>query len=198
MTQGRSLRILVDLDGIVADFFDALWREYHAETGELVTTSQILGWDMGRHVRHPERLTSVFHAPGFFDRLEPVSGAIPALKALVAAGHDVRVVTSPCTPHSAAEKILWCARHLPFLDQKSVSIVHRKHDLRGDVLIDDGPHNAQAFRSENPDALIVTIAYPYNVTPAYDHRFDGHDDTEAAWRRIVERVDRHSRQSWRG
>ena len=184
----RKLRVLADMDSIVADFFAGLWRDYEAATGERVATASIASWDMSKYVKDPERLVACFHSPGCFASLDPIPGAIPALQALVAEGHEVVVVSTPCTPHSAAEKISWCAHHLPFLDQRNVWIGHKKHHVRGDVLIDDGPHNISAYGLEHPRALLVGIAYPYNAHAPYHHRVEGHEDFEAAWAQILDRI----------
>jgi 5'-nucleotidase len=188
----KNLRILVDLDGIVADFFGLLFREYEWETGESIDISQILSWDMAQYVQHPETLNRIFFRPGFFTRLKPIPGALESLRALAGEGHELVIVSSPCTPHSAAEKVDWCKTHLPFLDQKNVWIGHKKHHVRGDVLIDDGPHNAVAYRSEHPEALLVSIAYPYNEGAPYNLRVHGHEDPAGAWRAILNHIRSHA------
>lgn len=184
----KKLRILVDLDGIVADFFKLLFREYERETGESVDVSQILSWDMAKFVQHPDTLNQIFSRQGFFTRLDPIPGAVEAVKELHAGGHEVVIVSSPCTHHSAAEKLEWCARHLPFLDQKNVWIGHKKHHVRGDVLIDDGPHNISAYRAEHPGALLLGISYPYNLDAPYDLRASGHDSPSVAWLQILDAI----------
>jgi hypothetical protein len=76
--------------------------------------------------------------------------------------------------------------------------------ILGDVLVDDALHNATAYRADH-DALIVTIAYPYNefilpdplkdpfVTKVvsgpvhrdpYSFRFDGWENPKRAWMKI--------------
>lgn len=192
------MRILVDLDGIVADFFKTLLHLYNGLTWdycEEVTADRILGWDMGSYVDRPELLETIYRTPGFFLRLEPVSGAVESLKQLQDSGHEIVIVSSPCTPHSAAEKISWCEQYLPFIDKKNVWLGHRKYQLQGDVLIDDGMHNAMAYRRNHPDALIYTIAYGYNEDPdhVYNGRFYGYgrhgEAAGAAWAAIVEAIE---------
>jgi 5'-nucleotidase len=181
----KKLRILVDLDGIVADFFGPLWVEYERLTGEKISTSQILCWDMSKYVSHPEVLKSIYFRHGYFTTLPTLPGAVNALGELADDGHELVIVSSPCTPHSAAEKLEWCKKHLPFLDQKNVWIGHNKHHVRGDILIDDGPHNISAYRREHPEAFLTGIAHPYNEGASYDLRADCHEKPADAWDQML-------------
>lgn len=181
------MRAVVDMDSILCGFFERLWERHEARTGEKVTTHQILSWNMSAHVKHGKELVEAFYEPGFFASLDPLPGAVRGLQALVDAGYDVLIASAPCTPHSAAEKIEWCARHLPMIPYKKVWIGHDKSELHGDVLIDDGPHNAEAYRAKHPHAKILSIAYPYNAgCRAYDLLAEGHKDPAAAWRQMIE------------
>lgn len=198
-----SMRVLCDSDSVIADFFPPLFREYARRTGEIVTVDQIKTWDMGKHVSQPDVLYGIFMEPGFFRNLQPMPGAVEALRAWVDAGIEVVVATSPCTAHSAAEKIEWCVEHVPFIDPKGLHgrikvprnlwIGHDKHHIVADVMVDDGPHNALAYRKAHPDAFIATIAYPYNEAPdgsdaPYNWRCGHWSDPAAAWAEIRQLV----------
>lgn len=190
----KKLEINVDLDSIVVDFFGGLWEDYEKVTGERVTTDQILSWDMSKHVGDPQALVKCFYEPGFFRKLKPIPGAIEALKVLHDNGHEITILSSPCTAHCATEKLEWCAQHLPFIPFGNLGIFHKKHKVTGDVLIDDGLHNVQAYRKAHPDALICGIAYPYNEDPQnhYDLRAEGFKDPVGAWTEIVWRIEMRS------
>lgn len=179
------MRIIVDLDSIAADFFKVLLEDHNAATGEGLEVSDITSWNMKECTRFPAEIYKPFMAPGFFARLPLMPGAAEALKALVDDGHEVVIATAPATPHAAAEKVAWCAQHLPFLDQKNVWIGHKKHHLQGDVLIDDGPHNALAFRQAHPNAFIATIGYAYNDVPEFNLRVGSYETAREAWQTIL-------------
>lgn len=189
----KKLRIIVDLDSIVVDFMEGLWDSIEAEHGIRGTTDTVTDF-YGLHKGLPDDFkgdtNSHFHRPGFFEGLQPLAGAIEGLKRLTAAGHEIVIASSHCTPHSAAEKILWCKEQLPFVDQKKIFIGHSKYMISGDVLIDDHIANAKAFREAQPNALILTIAYPYNKDDGdvYHQRVDGHRDPGKAWEEIVELI----------
>ena len=184
-------RILVDLDGITADFFGALFREHRRRTGERVVIDQILSWNMSSYVKNPKVLMDVFRAKGFFAKLKPLPGAVKALKRL-ARSYDVVIATYACTPHAAAEKILWCQKHLPFLNSNNIILGHRKYLIKADAIIDDGSHNLAAYSRAWPEALLIAIAYPYNAPGKVCdyYRVEGCNDTTKAWDEIVKLIEK--------
>lgn len=174
--------VIVDMDCIIVDFFTPLLDEYYSRTGELVCVSAFKSWDMDKYVRDPKTLYAIFHEQGFFSKLQPLPGAIEALKA-IKENHDVVIATSPSSDYSAAEKKAWCRDYLSFVDAKDVFIGSNKFRIKGDVLIDDAVHNAQAYRSHWPQALIMTLPYAYNVehNGVYDIRCREDLSTEICW-----------------
>lgn len=112
----RSLRIYVDMDGVIADF-----------------EANLKG-------RNPK---SVKLMPGTYIRLDPIQGALEAVRTLIASGHDVWIATKTPTHNLLAdsEKKHWINEYIPELLDKTI-ITPDKGCLRGDVLIDDRPHKA--------------------------------------------------------
>lgn len=112
----RSLRIYVDMDGVMADF-----------------EANLKG-------RNPK---SVKLMPGTYIRLDPIQGALEAVRTLIASGHDVWIATKTPTHNLLAdsEKKHWINEYIPELLDKTI-ITPDKGCLRGDVLIDDRPHKA--------------------------------------------------------
>lgn len=186
----QKIRVICDLDGNAADFFALLFEHHYRNTGERATVAQMLSWNMKAHVEHGDKLIEAFYAPGFFRQLAPMPGAVRGLKCLVDAGVEPLIVSTPCTPHSAAEKMEWCAEHLPFISHKSVWIGHDKSEFHADVLMDDGPHNAEAYRARHPHALIVGIEHPYNAgCKAYDLLAKDWANPLDAWRQMIDFLD---------
>lgn len=77
-----------------------------------------------------------------FQRLEPIPGAIAAVRELIAMGHDVFIATTAPwdNPMAWTAKRLWIEAHLPEM-KKRVFMTHRKDMLIGDYLIDDRTAN---------------------------------------------------------
>ena len=187
-------RILLDMDGILVDFFGPLFKEYRRRTGERVVMSQILGWDMSNYVGQGNVLMDVFHKKGFFRNLLPNPGAIAAVRSLVEMKDDngeprfdVLIASYACTHHAAGEKIQWVDEHLPFLSSNNIFLCHRKEMIQGDCLVDDGLHNAAGYKIAWPKALVLGIAYPYNDDKGkvYDYRVKDHAHMQRAWSDIL-------------
>ena len=87
--------------------------------------------------------------PGAYATMAPIDGALAGVRSLIGMGHDVWLATKPPTgvPHAYADKVRWVLFHLPELKRKII-LTHDKGLLRGDVLIDDRPHKANADKFE--------------------------------------------------
>lgn len=190
-----KLRIIVDMDSILVDFMEGLWNAYEKATGERGSTKNVRVWDFGTAVTDPKTLYSCMFERGFFRNLNALPGAMDAIQKLQSEGHEIIICSTPCTPHSAAEKIEWVRKHMPFLDQNKVLLGHCKNVVRGDVLIDDAIHNAMAYRKEHPNAFIATIAYPYNARhkKCYDLRAPDYKKPGKAWGTIVKGIQMYAK-----
>ncbi len=126
-----------------------------------------------------------------FDGLDPLPGAVEALRQLDDAGHEVTIVTASASdPQTAAAKLSWVERVLGW-GRHSVIVAQRKHLVRGDVFIDDAPKNLAAWQAAHPTGLAMTIAYPYNAgVPATVFRAESWRDPAAAWAAMVARIAR--------
>jgi len=184
------MRILIDLDSTVADIQTPWLRLHNEATGDGLELEDITSWDTHLHCRSGAKVYEVIERPGFYSSLQPLPGAVEAVRKLWSM-HDVLIVTATPTAHGAAEKIEWVQRHLPFLTKRQVIVGHEKHLIRADALIDDSPPNARLFRRDNPGALVAGIAFPYNASePAFTMLGRDYRDTKKAWEEIVDAVAR--------
>lgn len=179
------MRILIDLDGVVADLHAKWIRVYNDEWGDDLTKARaLLTYDLHEHVR-PEcdrKIYELITRPSFFDDLEPVPGAVEAVRAL-GDRHEVLICSAPACADSARAKIEWVARVLG-LSRKQVILTHRKELVEADVLIDDSPENLLAFRPGGR----VAFGYPYNAHLKGQVAYWAADysQPEWAWAGIVE------------
>lgn len=118
------MRIFVDLDGVVVDFDK--FRAISGLTGE-----------------------EIKKLPGAYLDMDPIPDAIEGVHSLIGMGHEVWLATKPPTgiPDAYADKVKWVLRHLPELKRRII-LTHDKSLLRGDILIDDRPHKANADKFE--------------------------------------------------
>ena len=113
----KTLRIFIDMDGVLANFEKAA-------------------------AQHPDIKRPDLHLD--FSKFEPMPGAIDAVKKIIAMGHDVFIATTPPwnNPDAWGQKRNWIEEHLPQLKRK-MFLTHRKDLLKGDILVDDSTYRGQ-------------------------------------------------------
>lgn len=180
-------RILVDMDGILANLLEQWLGTYNYENDDDVRMRDVTTWEMHHHVKIGKGIYKIPGRPGFFDNTPPMEGAIDGFKALRRHGHEVIVCSSPYNPDSARAKQEWCARYLG-TRWSDVTLTHKKHWMNADVIIDDKPSTIAEFKAM--DREVVTIAYPYNLSVAHlcDLRAQNMMRSKDAWGEIVEHL----------
>lgn len=78
------------------------------------------------------------YEPGFFFKLEPIDGALVAIRQLIGLGYDVQILSQPVADSyfSYSDKIRWIGCYFPELLHK-VNLTQDKGLFKGDYLIDD-------------------------------------------------------------
>jgi 5'(3')-deoxyribonucleotidase len=198
----KRLTILCDLDSMVVNLQGPWYERWFDLTGERITSEMATDWDTTRFTKYGARVYSVLAEPGFFRRLPALPGGLEAVQALCAAGHNV-VLASAAPPEAFGaygDKAQWVHEQMPWFNLKNLMIGYPKEMLKGDVLLDDGPHNIEAYRKAWPQAHIATIAWPYNVAARRFCNFVAHDyrDTRTAWAEILAYVTSLARRQGAG
>ena len=178
--------ILVDMDDTIEQLLSAWVKGVNERYGRSVRYEDIRAWDVSAAYEGLswEQVYDIPMTPGFWKTVEPIPGAAEALQRLMAAGHEVYIVTATeCdTVPEKMNDLLF--RYFPFLRWEQVIITSRKQLIRGDILIDDGIHNL-----EGGDFHKILVTAPYNRN--YDAEANGMirvnswDEIEAAVAKIV-------------
>ena len=108
------LRILFDADDVAETLLEGWVKTLNERYGTTASVEDVTDWD--------------------------ISVAQEYLKRLYDEGHELYMVTATDyrTCRVKIERIL---ELFPFLDANHIIIAHNKQMIKGDVLIDDGPHN---------------------------------------------------------
>jgi 5'-nucleotidase len=185
--------VLVDQDGVIADFdegFNVAWRAAHPER---VVVEAPLRRTFYLRDDYPQEYSAeirdIQSREGFILGLPPVPGALEALQGMLAAGHDVRICTSPLTrfTHCVGEKFQWAHDHLGPQWVGRVVLTKDKTLVRGDVLIDDKPEVTGALV---PVWEHLVFEAPYNATAK------GRRINWGNWQQVLAEVDRDRAESW--
>ncbi|XP_038136020.1 5'(3')-deoxyribonucleotidase, mitochondrial-like [Cyprinodon tularosa] len=146
---GKRLRVLVDMDGVLADFEGGFLRKYRARYPDdpFVPLDDRRGfWVSSQYgqLRSDlcEKAISIWESKGFFIDLDPLPGGVEAVKEMARMDDtDVFICTSPIKhyKHCPYEKYAWVEKHFGpnFLEQ--VILTRDKTLIAGDLLIDDKP-----------------------------------------------------------
>ncbi|XP_007526284.2 5'(3')-deoxyribonucleotidase, mitochondrial [Erinaceus europaeus] len=144
---GRALRVLVDMDGVLADFEGGFLRKFRARFPELpfVALEERRGFWLSEQYGRlrpglSEKAISIWESENFFLDLEPLPGAVEAVKEMANLKNtEVFICTSPIKMYKYCpyEKYAWVEKHFgpDFLDQ--VVLTRDKTVISADLLIDD-------------------------------------------------------------
>lgn len=161
----RSLRLGIDLDGVVADF-NAGWIErYNAEFGSEVPLDAVQAWDGLHTMTHFSNNREFWawaqgHGGGsIFRHLDLYQGAHETLEALTEDGHQIVVVTSK--PRWAVhDTFAWLAdKRIP---TREVHIIEEKGKVPCDIYLDDAPHQVRRLVGARPEATVCRFVRPWN------------------------------------
>ncbi len=159
------MNILLDLDGVLADFEAACLVAFSNRYPMLPTVPLSERRNVRVRDDYPVELRSlvrsIYHEPGFFRHLPPIAGAIEAVRDLVALDHDVRICTMPLRNYRncVLEKYEWVEEHLGSALVSRVIMSWDKTLIRGDVLVDDNP---MVTGTQSPTWRHVIFDQPYN------------------------------------
>jgi 5'-nucleotidase len=178
--------VLVDQDGVLADFdrgFNLAWQERFPHRAVL---DLALRKNFYLHDDYPAgyraEIRDIQASAGFILNLPPIPGALAALKALLDAGHDVRICTAPLSrfTNCVGEKFQWVVDHLGPAWVDRIVLTKDKTLVRGDVLIDDKPAVTGAL---DPLWEHLVFEAPYNVA-ATSRRINWSN-----WRQVLQQVE---------
>lgn len=173
--------VLVDMDDVLCDT-EAGFRMKLLETfPEIPAIPFHLRTTFDFEDQYPRSVTeAITSCEGYFRDLPEMTGAVLALREMLAAGHDVRICTSPLlTSRScASEKYEWVSRCLGTEWGERLIITRDKTFVRGQILIDDNPQPRGACA---PTWEHVIFTRPWNQQVADKRRLD----TWREWREVL-------------
>lgn len=159
------MRIAVDMDEVLAQFVKKVLDRWNRENGTSFKRENFQLWDM-KATLGPEADVILKEWCGedtFFRYLQPVPGAIKGFNSLIDAGHDVLVATAVLAHANYCydDKRAWMRDQFPRWNMDNFIACARKGFIDADILIDDGPHNIEAWLKAGKSGAVLLDA-PWN------------------------------------
>lgn len=138
--------VLVDVDSTIADLMPEWLRLYNNDYSDRLSPDMIKDWEMTKfvHLDCGTKIYSYLLRDDLYDGVKQVVGALDGCNYIESLGHRVVFVSSGVYSYP---KFRWMERH-GFNTGKWGSnyiVCHDKSLIKGDLLIDDGIHNIEAF-----------------------------------------------------
>lgn len=164
--------ILLDVDGVVADFTKGL----EDAVGHKFSAEDLKSWDLIGKLdpEQKEEALRVLSGPAFWRGLSVVDGAREGVRYLENMGFEITWVTSPWPSCESWESVRreWLDEHFGLETQGHHYIpTSSKDKVVGDVFIDDKPENVDTWRKAHPDKRAYIFDAPHNKSYEKAPRF---------------------------
>ncbi|MBN9283848.1 MULTISPECIES: 5'(3')-deoxyribonucleotidase [Flavobacterium] len=147
-------RLLVDMDGVLADIYAQLIQY---ETVEMGITQRIENLNGKPEATVFKNAYEYINTAGFFRTLPVMEGSIKALE-LLNEKYDLFIVSAAMEfPNSLEEKFYWLEEHFPFITWKQIVFCGSKTAVKGDIMIDDHFKNLDYF-----EGRALLFSQPHN------------------------------------
>ncbi|NWW08906.1 NT5C protein, partial [Oreocharis arfaki] len=188
------LRVLVDMDGVLADFEGAVLREFRARfpAEPRVELAERRGFSVREQYRSlredlAAKVASVYESPGFFLDLDPIPGGLEAMREMLhMQDTEVFICTSPLRKyeHCIVEKYKWVEKHLGPEFAERIILTRDKTVVAADLLFDDKDTIQGAEPNPSWEHILFTCCHNRHVQlPAPRRRLRSWADD---WKAILE------------
>lgn len=161
----RKPRLLLDVDGVIADFAGAAIKVMERVSGKRILPDEILQWEV-THVlddeAHRKASKEAFNEAGFASTFEIYDGSVEGVEKLKELT-ELHFVTSPTVtnPTWVHDRVNWLAKHFG-VDPRDVHHTSKKWIIYGDAMIDDHPLNLEPWLQHWPGRLALLWDRSYN------------------------------------
>lgn len=165
-------RILIDMDGVLADVYACFFNLHEKERGQKLSIDDVAGKLEAEAFPDQRKWVT---APGFFRSVPVMKGSIDGMLNLSREYEVIVVSLATEFPRSLTDKQLWIHEHFPFIGWKQIVFCGNKNIIEADIMIDDHPKNLDHFKGET-----IMFSQPHNLflNPTRHHRVASWEDIE--------------------
>lgn len=167
----RRQRVLLDVDGVLADFVTPASEVVMDVTGAPLPPDALEQWDIFRSY-DKETQSEIYSAckkEGWCLAIRPYAGAVDFIRELNEVA-DVYFVTSPLGgPFWAYEREQWLKKHFGTHHHKVIS-TNAKYVCLGDIFVDDKFSHVLKWKEHHLHGTAVLWSQPYNKNEVWAHR----------------------------
>lgn len=180
--------VLLDVDGVIADWLQSTLDIIEEVTGRRYDRRQVTHWDtiqcLGLSASESGLVSVELNRPGLALSLPVLPGAKEAVRELQSIA-DVHFLTSPNheSENWVFEREQWLVQNGFIINpREEVTHTSAKYRVRGDYLIDDKTENLQRWATWNPAGKAILWSTPF--TP-YNHATSL---VESRWEALIDYV----------
>ena len=165
--------LLLDCDGVLADFVSAYLKIVEFQLGRSHTPAEVTRWDINASlgitgVDSSNVKRAIGNAPRLARNLAVYDGAKYGVSELLDLT-DLYIVTSPwnSNPTWTHDREAWLFENFGI---RSNRVIHTsaKHMVRGDILVDDKTETLVEWRDAHPTGIPVMWSTPHNQGESWD------------------------------
>lgn len=165
------MRLVIDQDQVICQWVERILQWYNEDKGTSFTRDDITTWNMKMNLGpHSEDfLRSCMRYPELYRDLDPVEGALYGMKRLHDLKHEVIIATAVprCAGIAYHGKLEWIRRNMPWFDLNNFIAIQRKELLSGDLILDDGPHNIEAWNKQGRTTVVFDAPWNRDCQSTY-------------------------------
>ncbi len=148
-------RLLIDMDGVLADIYGQLIKYELNDLGLTQSIEDLIGKLEKEAFKNHDKYVN---SPNFFYSVIPIVDSIEIVRKLNNA-YQVYIVSSAMQfPLSLIEKRNWLTKFFPFLSWKQIVFCGTKEIVYGDIMIDDHFKNLDTFNGQT-----ILFTQPHNI-----------------------------------
>ena len=138
----RSLTVLCDMDDVLIDLLPHWIKMLNYSYGSSVSVDDITEWDISKCIPAltKEQIFSIVMRPSFWETIPTAQNGQWFIRNLLTEGHKVKIITASHY-EVLPSKMRRFLQLYPWLTWDDITVTSDKQSIKGDVLIDDAPHN---------------------------------------------------------